>query len=480
MKISKITTVPENESLIVTGLNINDFLKYLPGRSEKKFLKDQLAKENNTVSFNFYDRFIIFQLLEDRNPSENPDLLEELRKAGSKIHSGLIENDIIHAAIIHESGPCEYALALAEGLILSNYQFLKYFSDAVRKRNSFNELHIYCDKVSDTEIARLKIITDAVFKTRDLINEPLSYLTAAKLAEEIKNMGEEAGFYVEILNKKKIESLKMGGLLAVNKGSIDPPAFCILEYKPSGYLNEKPVVLVGKGIVYDTGGLSLKPTNDSMDYMKCDMSGAAAVAGTFYALAKSGLPVYAIGLIPATDNRPDGNAYVPGDVITIYGGTTVEVLNTDAEGRLVLADALAYAKQYKPELLIDVATLTGSAQSTLGNFGMAGMGNASSEVFEMLVNTGYLVHERVAVLPLWKEYKEMLKSDIADLKNIGGKYAGAIAGGKFLEHFADYPFIHLDIAGMAFNKKSDSYRGKGGSGTCVRLLYNFLKNKYCS
>ena len=156
------------------------------------------------------------------------------------------------------------------------------------------------------------------------------------------------------------------------------------------------------------------------------------------------------------------------------------MLNTDAEGRLVLADALAYAKQYKPELLIDVATLTGSAQSTLGNFGMAGMGNASSEVFEMLVNTGYLVHERVAVLPLWKEYKEMLKSDIADLKNIGGKYAGAIAGGKFLEHFADYPFIHLDIAGMAFNKKSDSYRGKGGSGTCVRLLYNFLKNKYCS
>ena len=157
----------------------------------------------------------------------------------------------------------------------------------------------------------------------------------------------------------------MGGLLAVNKGSIDPPAFCILEYKPDGFVNKNPVVLVGKGVVYDTGGLSLKPTPDSMDYMKCDMAGAAAVEGVFYALAKTGLPVYTIGLIPATDNRPDGNAYVPGDVITIYGGTTVEVLNTDAEGRLILADAMAYAKQYNPELVIDIATLTGSAYIAL-------------------------------------------------------------------------------------------------------------------
>ncbi len=480
MKISRITSVPQNESLIVTGLNVSDLTKYLPGRSEKKFLKDRLAKEKNPVSINLFDRIIIFQLMDEEDPADRPDLLEEMRKAGHKIHNELISYDIFHAAIIHESGSCAYTLALAEGIALSNYQFLKYFSEAKNKRNSLKELDILCDILPDSEINRLKITVDAVYKVRDLVNEPLSWLTAGKLAEEITGMGEEAGFNVEILNKKRIESLKMGGLLAVNRGSIDPPVFCILTWKPSGHLNKKPVVLVGKGIVYDTGGLSLKPTNDSMDYMKCDMSGAAAVAGTFYAIAKSGLPVYAIGLIPATDNRPDGNAYVPGDVITIHGGTTVEVLNTDAEGRLILADALAYARQLNPELVIDVATLTGSAQNTLGNLGMAGMGNAPANVMESLVSTGYQVHERIAVLPLWKDYSEMLKSDIADLKNIGGKYAGAITAGKFLEHFTDYPFIHLDIAGVAFNKKTDSYRGKGGSGICVRLLYHFLKNKYCS
>jgi len=478
VNISKISSVPENETLIVTGLNEDDFLKYLTGRSQKKFLKDKLSQEKTTISINLFDRFIIFQVVEDKDPADNPDAVEEIRKAGNKIHNELITHGIEKTVIVHENGECVYTLALAEGIALSNYQFLKYVSEKEKKKNSLKTLQICCEKIDDSGIKELETLVSAVYKVRDLVNEPLSWLNAEKLAEEIEIMGKDAGFGVEILNKKRIESLKMGGLLAVNKGSIDPPVFCILDYKPKKYLNKKPVILVGKGIVYDTGGLSLKPTTDSMDYMKCDMSGAAAVAGIFYAIAKRNIPVHLIGLIPITDNRPDGNAYVPGDIITVHDGTTIEVLNTDAEGRLILADALAYAKQFHPELVIDIATLTGSAQNALGNLGMAGMGNAPDEIINILVKTGFQVHERVAIFPFWNDYAEMLKSDIADLKNIGGKYAGAITAGKFLEHFTDYPYIHLDIAGVAFNKKPDSYRGKGGSGSGVRLLFNFLKNYF--
>jgi len=325
------------------------------------------------------------------------------------------------------------------------------------------------------ELSELQILIEAVYGTRDLVNQPLSYLNAVRLADEIKLLGKEAGFSVEVFGKEKIEELKMGGLLAVNKGSIDPPTFSILEWKPEKQQNKKPVILVGKGIVYDTGGLSLKPTPNSMDLMKSDMAGAAAVIGTIYAAAKSKLPVHIIGLIPATDNRPDGNAYVPGDVITMFNGLNVEVLNTDAEGRMILADALGYAKKYDPEIVIDIATLTGSAEAAVGHIGIVAMGTAKQEIIDNLAESGLNVYERIVQLPLWNEYAEMLKSDIADLKNIGGKYAGAITAGKFLERFTDYPWIHLDIAGTAFLTAKDSYRGKGGTGSPVRLLFDYLK-----
>jgi leucyl aminopeptidase len=331
--------------------------------------------------------------------------------------------------------------------------------------------------LGEDQVSKLENLVKAVYLTRDLVNEPLSFLTAEQLSVEIEKMGSEAGFSVEVFNKKKIEVLKMGGLLAVNRGSVDPPTFSILTWKPEQAVNQHPIVLVGKGVVYDTGGLSLKPTQDSMDYMKCDMGGAAAVAGALYAVAKNGLPVWVIGLVPATDNRPDGNAYVPGDVVTMYDGTTVEVLNTDAEGRMLLADALSYAKQYGPELVVELSTLTGSAHAAIDKYGMVGMGNAGREVMENLKASGELTAERVAEFPFWDEYKEQLKSDVADLKNIGGKYGGAITAGKFLEHFTDYPFIHLDIAGPSFNKASFKYCGKGASGVGVRILYNFLLDR---
>jgi leucyl aminopeptidase len=287
-------------------------------------------------------------------------------------------------------------------------------------------------------------------------------------------MGSDAGFSVETFNKKKIEALRMGGLLAVNKGSIDPPTFNILEWKPEDAVNEKPVVLVGKGVVYDTGGLSLKPTAKSMDYMKSDMAGGAVVAATLYAVAKNKLPVHVIGLIPATDNRPDGNAYVPGDIITMYDGTTVEIKNTDAEGRLLLADALSYAKKFNPKLVIDVATLTGSAELITGPHALLSMGN-SPENLERLKLSGEETFERVVELPLWEEFAKPLKSSIADLNNLGAREGQTSIAGKFLEHFTGYPWLHLDAAGVAYLHEKIAYRPEGGNDFGTRLLCHFLK-----
>ncbi|HWY11559.1 MAG TPA: peptidase M17, partial [Bacteroidia bacterium] len=220
-----------------------------------------------------------------------------------------------------------------------------------------------------------------------------------------------------------------------------------------------------------------KPTPNSMDLMKCDMAGGAAVGCTMYAIAKAKLKVHVIGLVPATDNRPGFNAFAPGDIITMMDGSTVEMLNSDAEGRMILADALHYAKKYSPELTIDLATLTGAAAAAIGQYGIVAMGNASEKHKSKLSESGNRVHERLAEFPFWDDYYELMKSDIADMKNIGGPYGGSITAGKFLEKFTNYPYIHLDIAGPAFVTGKDSYRGKGGTGVGVRLLFDFFANK---
>jgi len=225
--------------------------------------------------------------------------------------------------------------------------------------------------------------------------------------------------------------------------------------------------------------LSLKPTPNSMDEMKCDMSGGAAVVGAMMAIAKNQLHVHVIGLVPATDNRPGMNAVCPQDVITMSDGTTVEVLNTDAEGRLILADALVWAKQYNPEVCVDLATLTGAALRAVGTYASAVMGTAERKVMDQLAESGMHVWERTVQFPLWKDYGEEMKSDIADLKNLGGAYAGQISAAKFLEHFTDYPWIHIDIAGPAYSNSATGYRTKGGSGVGVRMLYDFIQKNYC-
>jgi len=472
--LQKIVNEQDNRILLVPmGTDPSSLFE---DKKQAAYVKKRLSHEKSMALLNNLDQMVIVKGLDEKNQTQHAKL-ENARKAAFELHALLKEHEVANVTVQNGGVGSEACLAFAEGLALTNYQFLKYHSKRDEMKNPLVKISLVDDHIQKEEVDHLNHLIESVYLARDLVNEPLSYLTAVQLSREIEKMGLDAGFTVEVFNKKKIDTLKMGGLLAVNKGSVDPPTFSILTWKPENAVNQHPIVLVGKGVVYDTGGLSLKPTQDSMDYMKCDMGGAAAVAGILHAISKNRLPVWVVGLIPATDNRPDGNAYVPGDVVTMYDGTTVEVLNTDAEGRMILADALSYAKKYDPELVIEFSTLTGSAHAAIDKYGIVAMGNASREIMENLKESGENTSERIAEFPFWDEYGEQLKSDIADLKNIGGKYGGAITAGKFLEHFTDYPYIHLDIAGPAFNKTLFNYRGKGGSGVGVRILHHFLFNR---
>lgn len=455
--------------LIKKETNI-DHLKFT--KSEFEYIKKSIKQDKKIVSLNHFYKWSFFVVIEEK---DNENLtLEQIRKNAAKVVTTINDQKVKEVTIVNLSNIANAPISLSEGLTLSNYQFLKYYTEVEEKKNSFERIIIVDG--NEKEVEKLKNILKAVIYTRDMVNEPVSYLNAVQLTKEIEKLSEESGFTVEIFNKKKIESLRMGGLLAVNKGSIDPPTFSILQWKPENAVNKEPLVLVGKGVVYDTGGLSLKPTANSMDQMKCDMAGAAAVIGTMYAVAKNKVPLYIVSLIPATDNRPDGNAYAPGDVIKMYNGTFVEVLNTDAEGRMIMADALSYAKHYDPFLTIDAATLTGSAHAAIGYYATVAMGNADKKYFDILKDSGEKTSERIVEFPFWEEYAELLKSDVADVKNIGGRTAGAITAGKFLEKFTVSPYIHLDIAGPAFMETNDGYLLKGGTGVGVRLLYEFIVN----
>ncbi|TVQ80308.1 MAG: peptidase M17 [Flavobacteriales bacterium] len=405
--------------------------------------------------------------------AENPlRQLEAYRIQGSSVLSVL--ESFASENVFIKSIATNLSTAFAEGLALSAYRFDHY----KKKKTQIALKYIGVDGISDADANRLSWIVTGNFVARDMINEPLIKLTAQNFSDRVVSLGKQVGFNVEVLNKANIEALRMGGLLGVNKGSVDPPTFSIMEYKPEKPRNAQPLVLVGKGVMYDTGGLSLKPTAGSMDSMKSDMSGAAAVAGTLTALAGMKSDIWVIGLVPATDNRPGGNAITPGDILHMFDGTTVEVLNTDAEGRLILGDALAFAKKYNPALVIDLATLTGAAVIAAGRQAICAMGNVDDTLYSKMEIASHEVHERLVRLPLWPEYAEMIKSTVADLKNIGGREAGTITAGKFLEHFTSYPWVHLDIAASAFLDRADAYRPEGGTGAGVRLLCNFALNHF--
>jgi len=472
-ELHKITQISPDQSVVcIIGKDeIPEWLNLT--KSEKEYaLKQVLAKEEYAIINSYYKTTYIITINEALSEFR---IKEELRKSASSLKKIIRSNNHDELVIASYHAITGAAEAFAEGLLLSFYSFGKYKTKKEKedKKQYPSRLLLY-QGPDDEDIKWLTDLIDSVYLIRDLINEPVNHLNAPGLAEEIKKIGNAAGFSVEVLNKGKIEALKMGGLLAVNKGSVDPPVFCILEWKPEKALNRNPIVLVGKGVVYDTGGLNIK-TGDYMDNMKGDMAGAAAVTGVMYTVARTGIPLHIIGLIPSTDNRPGGNAYTQGDIITMYNKMTVEVGNTDAEGRIILADAISYASKFKPELIIDIATLTGSAAMTFSGQAIAIMGNADRKYFRLMEECGNEVYERTAELPFWEEYGEMIKSDIADIKNVGGREAGAITAGKFLENFAEYPLIHMDIAGPGSLKKDDYYRLKDGPGSGVRLLSTFLK-----
>jgi len=471
--ISKKAATHNNDNIILLCNKNSNFNNYNFSKPEIEFIKKEIQNEKFFITLNQFSRWIFIQILDIKK--EKYLTWETLRRAANTIHTSIVEYKISSINIVDTNNKPAEALAFTEGLALSNYQFLKYRKDKKKEEHSLKNIGVV-SKNTQAQLDELKIVVDATFIARTLVNEPVNFLTAVQLSKEFQKMGKEAGFSVNVFDKAKIASLKMGGLLAVNRGSIDPPTFTIMEYKPKNAKNKQPIILIGKGVVYDTGGVSLKPTPNSMDMMKCDMAGSAAVGATMYAISKAKLKVHVIALVPATDNRPGENAYVPGDVITMYNGLTVEMLNADAEGRMILADALAYAQQYKPKLVIDLATLTGAAMAAIGTSGIVAMGTADERTKNKLKESGNNVYERLAEMPFWDDYDDAIKSDIADMKNLGGPYAGSITAGKFLARYIDYPWFHFDIAGPAFITTKDAYRGKGGTGVGVRLLFDYLKN----
>jgi len=442
--------------------------------AERKFSSDAFKNDHSSVTINQYSRYIFIYFV--KNKKTDWQTTENIRKTGAEFAATINKQKLDEITISNLSSLTGAAYTLAEGMALASYQFLKYRSEAKKLTNTLNTISFTRQSITVREVNQLTATINAVYRARTLVNEPLNYLSAVQLAKEIAVLGKEAGFKVTTLQKAQIEKERMGGILAVNRGSIDPPTFTVMEHKPAKSLNKNPIVLVGKGIVYDTGGLSLKPTPASMDRMKSDMSGAALVSGAMYAIAQMKLPLHVIALVPATDNRPGENAYVPGDVITMYSGATVEVLNTDAEGRLVLADALHWAKRYKPELVVDFATLTGAASVAVGEHGIVCMGTADDQTRQAFKESGHRQYERLVEYPLWDEYGDMIKSEFADLKNVGGPSGGAITAGKFLEYFTDYPWMHFDIAGVSFSLTKKGYIPSGGTAYGMRMLLDFLMN----
>jgi leucyl aminopeptidase len=373
--------------------------------------------------------------------------------------------------------PYDSAYAINEGIQLSQYLFSYYKTINLKKIKHFTEFEIKGlknnQKDIDKAIKHSNVVINSVCITRDLQNEPSSAKNPDQFVKIIKDSIKGTKLKCKILSLKDIKKLGMNLILAVNKGSAYPAKFAILEHKGKG---KETIVLVGKGITFDSGGIQIKPER-GLEEMKYDMSGAAVILGTLRAASLLNLPINIVGLMPLTDNMPSGSAYKPGDIFKSYSGKTVEILHTDAEGRLILADALTYAKKYKPSLVIDLATLTGACVVALGNE-YAGMFSNNNNLQHELAKAGENTYERLWPMPLVKEYKTELKSTFADIKNLGERgQAGAITAALFLEEFVDYPWAHLDIAGTAFIAKDKPYKPKGGTGFGVRLLIDFLENR---
>ena len=375
---------------------------------------------------------------------------------------------------------CQTGQAITEGTLLALYTFKEYKTEKKDLPKEIDTLNIILplrhkrQRKVEEGVVKGEKIASAVSFARDLISNPGNVTTPEALALTALTKAKEEGIKAEVLDKKDMESLGMGALLGVSKGSSETPKMIILEYG-GGRSTDSPYVLVGKAITFDSGGISIKPSA-GMEEMKTDMSGGAAVLGALFAAAALKLPINLVAIVPSAENLPGGSAYKPGDILRSMSGLTIEVLNTDAEGRLILADALTYAGRYNPKALIDVATLTGACVVALGNHASGLLGNNEALKKELL-KAGEESGERLWELPLWEPYRNQIKSDIADIKNTGGKEAGTITAAAFLEKFTGkYHWAHIDIAGTAWVNSEKPYIPKGAVGVGVRLLVKFLEN----
>jgi leucyl aminopeptidase len=375
---------------------------------------------------------------------------------------------------INEIKSDEAIQAMTEGAMLGLYAFRRHIT---KKENNFGEIKQFTivgkeKRQLEKAIEKGKILAEAANWARDMVNEPSNFMTPGDMAEAARQLATQYGLKVEVFEREKMKELGMGGLLGVSQGSHQPPRFIILSYK--GSASEKiDLALVGKGITFDSGGISIKPS-EGMSDMKGDMAGGASVMGTLMAIAQLKPKINVTALVPATENMPSGTAMKPGDIITAMNGKTIEVLNTDAEGRLILADALSYAKKLGAKVIIDVATLTGACRVALGTICTGAFTNDQA-LADKVIAAGKETGEYMWQLPMYDDYKEHIKSDFADIKNIGNRYGGAITAAKFLEEFIDKtPWVHLDIAGTSETDKEKGYLVKGATGVPVRTLVNLI------
>jgi leucyl aminopeptidase len=402
--------------------------------------------------------------------------LEKLRRVAAtaarraralKLHSAAFSLPAFPDTAIREA-----ARTVAEGAKLGLYRFDRHKSAADdQDLETFWLVAEEGELEEATEGAELGAkVAEGTVLARDLANEPSNVATPKHLAERARTIAEKYGMELAVLDRSGIQEEGLTGLATVGRSASNEPCFIVLEHRGGGV--SAPVVLIGKAVTFDSGGISIKPSA-GMEDMKFDMSGGAAVLGAMDAAGALDLPLNLVALVPATENLPGGDAFKPGDVLQMHSGKTVEIVTTDAEGRLILADALSYARRYEPSAVVDCATLTGACTVALGDHASGLMGNDEDLVAE-LQSAGETTGERAWPLPLFGEYTEQIKGDTADIKNSGGRRGGALTAGAFLKEFADYPWAHLDVAGTAYGKKGNAYTTKGATGVPARLLVEFL------
>lgn len=480
MKISLPTKITKNDLLVIPFYEGKNPKPTHDSAIENQHHPDFKGKLGENVMIYQKDK-ITPRLLLVGLGKQNEESTETWRRAGSSVNK-FLKKSIQTITILPPKEDEDQITAFVEGFLLAHYQYETFLTDADRKLTPIQNLNVIIqNKNVKTDLLPLleeaKVVTEAVHAVRDMVNAPSNAMSPALLAQTARKIaGKSRQMKCTVLNEKQVSKMKMGALIGVGKGAKEKPRLIVLEYKYKPK-NKKPLALIGKGVCFDAGGINLKAS--MLDEMKFDMAGAATILGVFQILSQLRLPLHVVAVLPAVENMLGASAYKPGDVLKSYDGTTIEVKNTDAEGRLILADAIAYAiKKHKPEAIVDVATLTGAAIHALG-YEISALITNNSPLAKKIKSAAKNVDEKVWELPLDSDYKKDIKSDIADISNLSTKTgAGTIMGGAFLEHFVkDTPWVHLDMGGSGWANEPKWHTTKGASGRLVRTLWKFLQNE---